>query len=417
MTRNRGIPRIGPIVILLFTTLILFINPACDNEGEKPDVENLQPLPPGIAVIYPFSERDPYEYGATETWTSRVFIACPHGSYKKLLLKAKTKIDHVTASPDGKYLAIVRRQRSSGSKDRSIVSLLSLVDGEHKDVSSFDPLAYRITKPVDFSPDGGMIVFSAEDASVRKFVRMFIYDMEDNELHKPEAFDHTMTLDDNPPQFASNGWEILCMIKHYETSPYEYVRRLIAYDVNTDTYRELAEFSMDTKIGVPIEGPEGKYVYFDYIDLNWTNHRVVNRVPYDGGTPETIFEQQHVLYIVGFEPEEGKALLSYHIIRDTRQHYVATGNCEDGEVTLITKDEEDIKLFPGDGIEHLSPDKSLILVHYHDLDYDYEDIMVMGLDGENRFNVSDTATHDEAYAIWIDVPEGLKIPVGGYVVD
>ncbi len=416
MRNPRGIRGVGVTVISLFTVIVIIINPSCVGEEESPIAGETYTLPAGMAVVYPFIEQVPLIYPDAGKYVTRIFIADPKGGFKRLLLKMHGKTGILTPSSDGRYLAFVKRQMDPESKDHSVVHIMLLEDGSMRNVSGLDPLAYRIFKPPDFSPDGKWLVFAAEDASARKQVRLFVYNLERNELTHPDAIDNTITLDDNPPQFSSNGKEVYCTIKYFESGPYEFIRQLIAYDIESDTYRILAEFDMDSRLGVPIEGPRGEYIYFNYTHADWTNHLEVHRVPIEGGEPETVFDQQYVLYIVGFAPEAEVALMSYHI-QETRKHFFATGNYEDGEVNLITGDDEDIALFPGNGLQHLSPDGSLILTLYHDIDYDYEDIMVMDLNGENRYNVSDTATYNEGFAAWIEIPEGTKIPVGGYLLD
>jgi hypothetical protein len=137
------------------------------------------------------------------------------------------------------------------------------------------------------------------------------------------------------------------------------------------------------------------------------------RVPIEGGEPETVFEEDYVLWLVDFIPDEGKALMSY-CIQEGIKHYVCTGDLDSGRTELITGDDEDIELFIRTGQKHLSPSGEMVLIHYHDVTYDYWDVMVMDTKGENRINISDTALFNEQLATWIVIPEGIEIPEGGY---
>jgi hypothetical protein len=244
---------------------------------------------------------------------------------------------------------------------------------------------------------------------------LFIYNIASGELVTPSAL-NMASLEEMPPQFLPGGKEIACGVKMYEEvrNPMDFRRLLIAYDVDKGTYRTIAEFDRKERIGVPIAGPDGKYIYFDFSSSEWTYpHREVHRVPIDGGKHEMVFGEDYVLYIVDFIPAEGKALMSYHI-QEFNRRYVCIGDLETGKTKLITGDGEDIELFMNTGLKHLSPDGILFLTHYHDLTYDYHDVLVMDSEGGSRINISNTALFNEGWAAWIVLPEGIEIPEGGY---
>jgi Tol biopolymer transport system component len=412
--RGTGCPGSNAAAFLLWSAMVFLGGLACTVSNNAVDFEGMADLPSGVGVVYPFTEDIPIASGGGKK--TRVFIFYPHNGAKKLLLKAKGSIPYLSSSPEGGHIAFTFRKGELGAADQTFVYLLSLRDGRLKEISSLDSRIYKRIPPLAFSPDGAMLAFAAETPYAGRQKRLFIYTLGDGTLHSPEALD-SVTLDENPPQFAPTGREIACTIKYYKATGYleDFERQLIAYDLGSGTYRVLAEFDMDSRLGVPYYGPGGQYIYFDYSHAAWTTHRVIKRVPVEGGEPETVFEEDYVLWLCGFVPDAGLALMSY-IVQETMQRYIAIGELETGTVRLLTSGDEDIELFSGNGLQHLSPDGKLILAHYHDRTFDYWDILAMDIDGGSRVNVSGTATVDEDYATWVVVPQGIKIPQGGYEV-
>jgi hypothetical protein len=403
-------------VLIISTALLCFISTGCPGEKKETAEVEKTPLPPGVALIYPFHEVTPlaYGFGAVNDVKSRIIIADPRTGEKLLFLRSDGAISNLVQSPDRKYIAFDRLIPTDENPSPAVAYLMDIEDGEILDISSREEKAHRTFRPPSFSPDSKLITFGAEAWPSRQ-VRLFIYSMDDDTLYSPPEMGRGRTLDENGPKFTPDGTEILCTTKIESESGYigDFSREMIAYNVKEDTFRVLAAYEKDVRLGVPYIGPENKYIYFEYTHADWSNHRIVKRMPIEGGEEETVFEEEYVLYLCGFVPEESLALLSYHIV-EFQKRYVAVGDIETGEVELITSDDEDIELFTNSGIEHHSPDGGMILVRYHDITFDYWDIMVMDINAENRLNISVTATFDEPYAAWIVVPDGITVPAGGY---
>ncbi len=405
------------VTLVFFAAVTIIVTPGCNDEPRAADSVERRPLPAGVALIYPFNETTPLAFGESGIIKSRVIIADPRTGAKTLLFQGDGGISNFVQSPDGKYIAFDRLMQTGKEPAPAVIYLMSLADGKIIDISSREEKAHRTFKPPSFSPDGRLIAFGAEEWPSRQ-VRLYIYSIEDDVLSAPSAVSKGRTLDENGPRFTPDGKEILCTTKVEGPTGYigDFTRELIAYSVEDDSLRVLVEYDKDVRLGVPYIGPEKKYIYYEYTHADWSTHRIVKRIPLEGGDDETVFEEEYVLYLGGFVPDAGLALLSYHIV-EYQKRYVAVGDIATGEVRLITGDDEDIELFATTGIEHLSPDGDFLLVRYHDIAFDYWDIMVTDINAENRLNISETATYDEPYAAWIVIPEGITIPRDGYVLE
>jgi len=380
------------------------------------------PLPAGQAIIYSVHENFPLEYGPGSY--SRLIIADPDGKAAQVVLRGKGVISRISPSPMGKYIAFTFKGVGGSSPEEGYnppgpVWLMSLEDGKIINISGSDARAQLVSKPPAFSQDGKLFAFGSEDGSINRTIRLFIYDIEKGELTTPSSLSQ-MTLEDNAPHFLLGESEIACNVKKFEGPNFgDFKRQMIAYDYGADTYRVITEFDKEDRVGVPLPGPDGKYIYYNY-GKSGINHLGVRRVPVEGGKPEAVFEEKYVLYFADFIPDENKALMSYHI-QEFNRRYVCVGDLETGRTKLITGDDEDISIFSEaaseTGLKYVSPDGKMILTYFHDLQYDFRDIMVMDTEGGNRVNVSNTALFNEDIATWIVVPEGIEIPAGGYEVE
>ena len=379
-------------------------------------------LPPGQAVIYSVEEKFPLRSGPGSL--SRIILADPKGTSAEVLLKGKGVISRLSPSPDGKYIAFTFKRVGPGSSQEGYersegrLWLLSIGDGRMTHISALDAKAGLVSKPPSFSSDGKVLAFSSEDGSVSRIVKLFIYDIAKGELTTPGCLSQ-LSLDDNAPHFLLGDKEIACNIKYLEGPSFTDTKyRMIAVDYAADTYRVITDFEKEDRVGVPLPGPDGKYIYYNYSKL--VNHLEVRRIPIEGGEPEKVFDEKYVLYLVDFIPEREKTLMSYHI-QEFNRHYVCIGDLKTGRTQIITGDVEDFSIFSGTasetGLKYVSPDGKLILTYFHDLQYDFRDILVMDIEGGNRVNISNTALFDEDIATWIVIPVGVKIPVGGYEIE
>ena len=380
-------------------------------------------IPAGAAVIYSVRENLPLRERPASF--SRVIAADPGGESAEVILKGRGVISSLSPSPDGKYIAFTFKRNVTSSSEEGYdrragpLWLLSLGDGRIIDISGPDTKARLVSKPPAFSQDGKLLAFGSEDGLINGTIRLFIYNIDKGELKTPTSLNQ-MTLGDNPPHFLVGDKEIVCAVKMFEGPNFgDFKLQMIAYDYSADTYRVITEFDKEDKVGVPIPSPDGKYIYYDY-RKSVINHRAVMRILVEGGNPQTVFEEKYVLYFVDFIPDGNRALMSYHV-QEYNARYVCIGDIETGATQLITGDDEDISIYSEaaseTGLKYVSPDGKMILTYFHDLKYDFRDILVMDAEGGNRVNISNTALFDEDIATWMVIPEGIKIPAGGYEVE
>ena len=383
-------------------------DPVPDDPGISDPVIPLKDSP-GLRLLYTVNDPRGAVFNADQT--ARILIADPETGRREVLFEYPGFVFHLVPSPLGTDVAFVGNVRIGNDVEERHLFLYDISAGSSFDVSASGQYTRSVKSAPIFTPDGASVLFVSRRAADSPVYNIFKCNVTTGQ---PGGL-YTEPVEDTPLAITPDGTHCIAVGRDTNTPGRFFY---ITIDIASGTSGILHQFENVTKVGPAGFSPDGRTIFCDIkpIDAGSTlfggaPSREVIAIDLESGNVIELFDPGTVSYVYQVFPDENenlKLLIRRQEViegEETPMSMIGVSNADGSNFTYLTDTSARSYLLPPpSNIPPIAPDLSLIYFFRQDPLFDHEDIWVMGTDGTDAVNISNTAGYNEGSAGWIVIP-------------